>query len=111
MNMATQRPFRFDIATHQFRSAEDWVARAQRAEALGFSTFLALDTVGMTPAPLPALAAAAAATRTLRVGTLVLANDFRNPVLLARECATIDLLSGGRFELGLGAGRPTAGDD
>src|SRR5205085_11774801 len=65
----------------------------------------------MTPSPIPALAVAAAATRTLRVGPYVLANDFRNPVLLARECATLDLLSGGRFELGLGAGRPNAGGD
>ena len=109
--MTTHRPFRFGIVAHELRSAEAWAAKARRVEALGFSTFLTIDTVGMTPAPLPALAFAAAATRTLRVGTLVLANDFRNPVLLARECATVDLLSGGRFELGLGAGRPTADDD
>ena len=55
-------------------------------------------------APLPALTAAAVATTRLRVGTLVLNNDFRHPVLLAREAATLDVLSGGRFELGLGAG-------
>jgi len=109
--MSTQRPFRFGVVAHQVRSAKDWIAKARRAEALGFSTFLSVDTVGMTPAPMPALSVAAAATHTLRVGTLVLANDFRNPVLLARECATLDLLSDGRFELGLGAGRPTAEDD
>ncbi len=55
-------------------------------------------------APLPALVAAAAATTTLRVGTNVLNNDLRHPVMLAREAATIDLLSDGRLMLGLGAG-------
>jgi probable F420-dependent oxidoreductase len=55
-------------------------------------------------APLVALMAVAAATRTLRVGTLVLNNDHRHPVVLAKEAATLDLLSGGRFELGIGAG-------
>jgi probable F420-dependent oxidoreductase len=52
------------------------------------------------------LTAVATATRTIRVGSYVFANDVRNPVLLARECAALDFLSGGRFELGLGAGRP-----
>jgi probable F420-dependent oxidoreductase len=55
-------------------------------------------------APIPALAVAASATRTLRVGSYVFCNSYRHPVLLAREAATLDLLSGGRFELGLGAG-------
>jgi alkanesulfonate monooxygenase SsuD/methylene tetrahydromethanopterin reductase-like flavin-dependent oxidoreductase (luciferase family) len=55
-------------------------------------------------APMVALAAAAGATRTLRVGTLVLDNDWRHPVLLAKEAATLDLLSGGRFEVGIGTG-------
>ena len=64
------------------------------------------DNLGHTLAPVPALAVAAAATRSLRLGTYVLANDFRNPVLLAKDVATLDLLSGGRLELGLGAGRP-----
>lgn len=109
--MSTQHPFRFGLVAHQASSAADWTAKARRVEALGFSTFLVVDTVGATPAPMPALAVAAGATRTLRVGTLVLGNDFRNPVLLARECATLDLLSDGRFELGLGAGRATAEDD
>jgi probable F420-dependent oxidoreductase len=55
-------------------------------------------------APLTALATAAAATATLRVGSLVVCNDYRHPVFLAKEVATLDLVSGGRFELGLGAG-------
>jgi probable F420-dependent oxidoreductase len=109
--MATQRPFRFGIVTSQVRSADEWVAKARRIESLGYSTMLLPDTAGPTLSPIPALAVAAAATRTLRVGPYVLANDFRNPVLLARESATLDLLSNGRFELGLGAGRPHADED
>ena len=105
------QPFRFGVVAAQARSGDEWVAKARRAEALGYATFLIPDTLGQTLAPLPALTAAASATATLRVGTFVLANDFRNPVLLARECATLDFLSGGRFELGLGAGRPTAEGD
>ncbi|HEY4027365.1 MAG TPA: TIGR03621 family F420-dependent LLM class oxidoreductase, partial [Candidatus Dormibacteraeota bacterium] len=62
-------------------------------------------------ATIPALGVLAGATRTLRLGTFVIANDSRNPVLLAREAATLDFLSGGRFELGLGAGRPGAEED
>jgi probable F420-dependent oxidoreductase len=109
--MSAQHPFRFGVVASQITSADDWVARARRVEALGYSTLVLPDTVGPTPSPIPALAVAAAATRTLRVGPYVLANDFRNPVLLARECATLDVLSDGRFELGLGAGRPNAEAD
>jgi probable F420-dependent oxidoreductase len=66
------------------------------------------DNLRYTLPPLPALAMAAAATRSLRLGTYVLANDLRHPVLLAKDIATLDLLSGGRVELGIGAGRPDA---
>src|ERR1700682_3661006 len=69
------------------------------------------DGLQYSLAPLPALTAAAMVTRTFGVGTYVIANDYRNPVLLAKEAATIDVLSGGRFELGIGAGRPSAADD
>jgi probable F420-dependent oxidoreductase len=109
--MSSQRTFRFGVVASQLPSTEEWVARAQLAERLGYSTFVMPDTVGRTPSPMTALAFAAAATRTLRVGPYVLANDFRSPVLLARECATLDFLSNGRFELGLGAGRPNAEPD
>jgi len=109
--MATNRAFRFGVMAPQAASGEEWVERARRFESLGFSTLLMPDTLGPTLAPMPALAAAAAATRSLRVGTYVLANDMRNPVLLARETATLDLVSNGRFELGLGAGRPGAEED
>jgi probable F420-dependent oxidoreductase len=109
--MTNHRPFRFGVVAAQAASADQWVAMAQQAETLGFSTFLIPDTLGPTLAPIPALTAAAVATKTLRVGSYVFANDLRNPVLLARECATLDFLSGGRFELGLGAGRPGAEGD
>ena len=106
--MMADRPFRFGVVAAQARSGEEWVAKARRIEALGYATLVIPDNIQHTLAPLPALAVAAAATRTLRVGTYVLANDYRNPVMLAKEAATLDLLSGGRFELGIGAGRPTA---
>src|SRR5579859_1368637 len=102
------RHFRFGIVAASARSAAEWVDKAQRAESLGYATLVIPDNLQYTLAPLPALAMVAAATRTLRIGTYVLANDLRNPVLLAKDTATLDLLSGGRFELGLGAGRPDA---
>lgn len=101
-----QHPFRFGVVAAQAPTADAWISTARRAEDLGFSSFLIPDTLGPTLAPIPALTAVATATRTIRVGSYVFANDVRNPVLLARECATLDFLSGGRFELGLGAGRP-----
>ncbi len=106
---AAQRPFRFGVIGEGIRSAEDLRAEAGRAEALGYATLLLRDHFVGEPfgdqlAPMVALTAAAAATRTLRVGSLVLDNDYRHPVLLAKEVATLDLVSGGRFELGIGAG-------
>jgi probable F420-dependent oxidoreductase len=100
------RPFRFGVVAAAASSGADWVARARRIESLGYATLVIPDNLRFTLAPLPALAMAAAATRSLRVGTYVLANDLRHPVLLAKDVATLDLLSGGRFELGIGAGRP-----
>lgn len=109
--MAHPRLFRFGMVAAQARAGAEWIAKAQRAEALGFSTLLIPDTLGQTFSPFPALAVAAAVTKTLRVGSFVLNNDYRNPALVARETATVDALSGGRFELGLGAGRPGAEAD
>ncbi len=105
------RAFRFGVVAAQARSGEEWAEKARRIESMGYATLLMPDGLKYTLAPLPALTAAAMATRTLRVGTYVIANDFRNPVLLAKEAATVDVLSGGRFELGLGVGRPAAADD
>ena len=104
--MPPRHRFRFGVVAAQAQSADQWIGMARRAEELGFSTFLIPDTLGPTLSPIPALTAVAVATRTIRMGSYVFANDMRNPVLLARECATLDFLSGGRFELGLGAGRP-----
>ena len=82
----------------------DPVAAAVRAEELGFDIVLAADHVGLGWSPMPTLAAIASVTERIRLGTLVLNNDMRNPVQLAWEVSTIDRISGGRFELGLGAG-------
>jgi probable F420-dependent oxidoreductase len=80
------------------------VQRAVEAEAAGFDVFQVGDHVGAEPAALVTLTAAAASTRTIRLGTLVLNNDLYHPVTLAQQVATLDHLSGGRVELGLGAG-------
>src|SRR2546428_1110465 len=107
----TGHPFRFGVVAAQARSGEEWAAKARRVESLGYATVGTPDGLRHTLAPLPALTAAAMATRSLRLTTYVIANDFRNPVLLAKEAATLDVLSGGRFELGVGVGRPAAAED
>ena len=86
------------------RSAVHWREVAQRAEALGYDTLLMPDHITDQLAPIAALTAAADATTTLRVGSFVFDNDYRNPVMLAKEATTLDLLSGGRLEFGIGAG-------
>src|SRR5207253_1596748 len=91
-----QHPFRFGVVAAQAGSGEDWAAKARRIESMGYSTLVMPDGVRHVWAPLPGLAAAAASTRSLRLGTYVIANDFRNPVLLAKEAATLDVISGGR---------------
>ena len=107
--MAHQRPFRFGVLGEHIRTRDALIGTARRAEEMGYATFLLRDhfiepPFGHQLAPLTALATVAAVTETLRIGTLVFANDYRPPVLLAKEAATLDLLSGGRFELGIGTG-------
>lgn len=102
--MSKPRAFRFGVAAHGSKSKAEWTSIARQAEALGYSTLLLPDHLGDQLSPIPALTVAAAATNTLRVGSLVFDNDFRHPVMLAKEAATLDLLSEGRLELGLGAG-------
>ncbi|HEY7947344.1 MAG TPA: TIGR03621 family F420-dependent LLM class oxidoreductase [Acidimicrobiales bacterium] len=102
--MAQPRPFRFAAQLSQAADARAWAEQARKAEDLGFSTLLMPDHFGDQLAPVPAMMAAADATTTLRVGALVFDNDYRHPLILAKEAATLDLLSGGRLELGLGAG-------
>jgi probable F420-dependent oxidoreductase len=107
--MSSSRHFRFGVINERMETADAWVRQARETENLGYSTFLVRDHFvpdhfGDQFAPFSALMAAANATKTMRVGSLVIDNDYRHPVVLAKEAATLDLLSGGRFELGLGAG-------
>jgi probable F420-dependent oxidoreductase len=97
-------PFRFTLQVSNAASPAAWKELARRTEDLGYSTLYIPDHLDDQWAPLIALTLAAEATTTLRVGTLVLDNDFRHPVVLAKEAATLDVVTGGRFELGMGAG-------
>ena len=97
-------PFRFGVLAKAPRTGKAWREFARRVEGLGYSTLHLPEHLGLQLAPLPALAAAAEATTGLRVGTLVVNNDFRHPAMLAREALTLDVLSAGRFELGIGCG-------
>lgn len=97
-------PFRFTVQASRLGHPDELRPLARRAESVGVSTLTVADHMDDQLAPLAALMAAADATTTLRVGSLVFANDYRHPVVLAKEAATIDVLSGGRLELGIGAG-------
>ena len=102
--MAHARRFRFGIQLHQPIDGLTWAETARKVEASGYSSLFMPDHFGDQLAPIAALMAAADATTTLRVGALVFDNDYRHPLVLAREMATIDLLSEGRLEFGLGSG-------
>ena len=117
MSTTARRSFRFGVQTFSASSGAEWRERAKRIEALGYSALhLADHFLGPGPAleatnhPLqelaavPAMAVAAEATSTLKIGCRVFCVDYRHPVMLAKEAATLDLLSDGRLELGLGAG-------
>ena len=96
--------FRFALQVSKADSAQAWRSLARQAEDLGYSTLYVPDHLDDQWSPMVACAVAAEATTTLRVGTLVLDNDFRHPVVLAKEAATLDILTEGRFEFGIGAG-------
>ncbi len=98
------KPFRFGVQLSKPPEGETWQSTARHVESLGYSTLTLPDHFGDQLSPLPAMMSAAEATTTLKVGALVLDNDYRHPVVLAKDLATIDVLSGGRVELGLGAG-------
>src|SRR5438034_10771189 len=98
------KPFRFGISIWHVGSRAELADRARKIEALGYDTLSFPDHLTDRIAPMPAVMTAAEATTRLRIGTNVLNNDLRHPVLVAREAAAVDLLSDGRLQLGLGAG-------
>jgi probable F420-dependent oxidoreductase len=106
----TTRPFRFGIQASAQpggtggTTGAGWRDLARRVEDLGFDTLTVADHLDDQLAAIPAIAAAAGATSTLRLGAMVLCNDYRHPVVLAKETATLDVLSAGRLEVGVGAG-------
>lgn len=102
--MPDGRRFRFGVELHAPFDGTSWAETVREVESLGYATLFVPDHFDEGLGPIAALAAAATATTTLRVGTLVLDCDFRHPAVLARELATIDVLSGGRVEVGVGAG-------
>ncbi len=98
---------KFSIQMPSAANAEDWVQKVQRAESLGFYSVSVPDHIGPGPwelSPLIALGAAAMVTKDIRLAITVLNNDFRNPTLLAKEIATLDMLSEGRVDMGMGSG-------
>jgi probable F420-dependent oxidoreductase, MSMEG_2516 family len=102
--VGNRRPFRFGVQEHRAPNAKAWREKARLVESLGYSTLYIPDHFGDQLAPIAALMSAADATTKLRVGSLVYDNDYRHPVVLAKEAATLDLLSEGRLDFGLGAG-------
>jgi probable F420-dependent oxidoreductase len=98
------RPFRFGVQSRSVGPREEWLATVRRVDALGYDTIMWPDHFVRGLEPVAALAAAAIATERLRLCGFVFANDFRHPVVLATAAATIDVLTGGRLELGIGAG-------
>lgn len=104
MSQFPHRGFRFGVQVSKETSAKGWAELARRTEASGYEVLTMPDHFTDQLAPVPALMAAASATTTLRVGALVFDNDYKHPVVLAKELATIDLLSDGRLDIGLGAG-------
>jgi probable F420-dependent oxidoreductase len=98
------RPFRFAVQCVRASTGREWRARVRRIEDLGYSTAFVPDHLGDQWAPTVAMTIAAEATTSLRVGALVYDVDYRHPVVLAKEMATLDLTSDGRVEFGIGAG-------
>lgn len=101
------RKFRFAAGgegNKQEGGARRFLQLARTAEELGFDSFVIPDHLGDQVGPIAALGALAVATENIRIGTAVLANGFRHPAVLAKDAATIDVLSKGRLELGIGAG-------
>lgn len=105
VTLPSPRKFRFAVTGYVARSRPGWISKVRLGEELGYSAFYVIDHVATGDiAPMVALMSAAEVTSSLRIGTRVIDNDFRHPVLLAKEAATLDMLSEGRLELGLCAG-------
>jgi probable F420-dependent oxidoreductase len=104
VSTSTNPPFRFGVQMHHTADAKSWHASAQRAADLGYHSVHMPDHLGGQFSPLLALAAIASTQPSIRIGTLVLNCALRHPVVLAKELATLDVLSEGRLEVGLGAG-------
>ena len=102
--MGAPRPFRFLAEARAVADGRTLAETARRAEATGIDVLVIPDHLINQLAPIPALATAAAATERLRIGTFVLNNDLRHPAVLAQDLASLDVLSGGRLEIGIGAG-------
>lgn len=98
------KPFRFGVQLQKSASGADWAEQARRVESHGYSVATMPDHFDQQFAPVPALQAVLSATTTLRASALVFDNDYKHPLVLAKELATMDVLSGGRVEIGLGAG-------
>jgi probable F420-dependent oxidoreductase len=102
--MTAMRPFRFLVSTSEHFDGPGLAAFARRAESIGYSALMIPDHLVGQYSPVPVLASVVAATEKLRVGTFVFNNNLRHPAVLAQDLATVDRLSGGRLEVGLGAG-------
>lgn len=98
------RAFRFGVQLPNAASRTAWVEQVRRADQLGYDIVVLPDHITDQLAPFPALVSAAEATERIRLGTFVLDNDFRHPLVMAQEAATVDVLTEGRLELGIGAG-------
>ncbi|HYN32601.1 MAG TPA: TIGR03621 family F420-dependent LLM class oxidoreductase [Ilumatobacteraceae bacterium] len=98
------RPFRFGVQLSAASDGPTWTETARRIESLGYAIATMPDHFTEQLAPMPALQAILCATTTLRAGALVFDNDYKHPAILAKELATMDVLSEGRVEIGLGAG-------
>lgn len=102
--MTHSRRFRFGVQVSNASDGQAWTALARRIESQGFSTLMMPDHFGDQFAPISAMTAAAMVTTELNVGALVFDNDYRHPVILAKEAATMQVVTGGRTEFGIGAG-------
>lgn len=102
--VAAPRPFRFLADAVEAVDGQALAATARRAEAMGIDVLVIPDHLIGQLAPVPFMATVAAVTERLRIGTFVLNNDLRHPAVLAQDLASLDVLSGGRLEIGLGAG-------